>query len=405
MTSPAKPRRWLILSIHSIRQDYLFRPNDELFFLIRSFDMEGLLEDLEKHPPQIKYQILITEFPIDNNDNTYVVRPNDREIVKFRLNELDFCQKLDDFRIDAFFSYTTFAPMLMQIRNILLNDNYFSKIMPIWKADHLLMNEHFDWMGTLQNSSLAKININNIPDINADQTDVLDQFMTTVFLPQKIDTNKICVRSIEGIQDTFKTKKPVAVILQQVIGDTALITSTEKKYHDYTWTFDFISKHPDVFFIVKDHPEQHFIIANHPHENFWNHHEGENWVYLPPNSKYDTLSLSMNADFAITFNSRAGIDTLYWTTLVSGGDRYRHKEICYYPEDFHANAPPKKRSDVLKFMYYLITRCLFIPGINGDEEHFDRWLDWTNEYRLSVGISQTNLKQATLQELNYLSKR
>ena len=273
----------------------------------------------------------------------------------------------------------------------------------MWNSDSLFNQTCFEWMGSLQYSNMSQINVNNIPEISMEQIDILDHFLVTEFLPNKISADKKCIQSHEELQDEFHTTKPIAVILQQVINDTALVISVKKHYHDYTWTAELTKSHPDVYFIIKDHPEQHAKSPDHPHQNFWQEWKGPNWIYLPPHSAYDTLCLTMHADFAITINSRAGLDTLYWTNLVCAGDRYRHKEICHYLEDFHAEAPPKKRSDILKFLYYLITRSLFIPGFNGNKEHFYRWLEWTNKYRLSVGRSQTNLRQVTTQELEYLN--
>jgi len=290
-----------------------------------------------------------------------------------QLSELE--NLIKKYKIDSFFSHATFWPPMLRFRKMMLSPSLFEKVLSIWHEGGFLRHICFqlDWYGWNGYSSLANMDISNLPILNLKQKIFVDEFMQQVFLPQKINSNKMQFSSKQDIKDEFKiSQKSICLICLQVHGDSVLTQFAPKGYSNSKWAFDFVVRHPNCFFIIKDHPKQKTKLK---------FEKKCNWLYLLPSSKYDTQSLAMNVDAIIVVNSTVGMESIYWTPVFRAGHTiYSHDSISQSLDKFNVNNIKKK--DVYSFLYYAIKFFHYTPGINADSH--SEWFNFIDKHRKTI---------------------
>lgn len=323
------------------------------------------------------------------NDNVVLLLLNSTEEIRAAVNVInkhgylvvhyeDDLQILHDViekeQINTFFSHASFSTPLLQIRQMLLT-KYFHKVLPVWYEGGFYRHVTFqhDWLGWNACGSLAKMDINKIPELTSWQRDFVHDFVLGMFLTTKLKhNNRRIVQSKDNLRELCKTNKPICLIALQVMNDTVVVNFAPPEYRSRAWAFQLADRHRDMFFIIKDHPLQ-IEFSDIPKKI-----RGANWLYLPHLADWDTQTMGMHADLAVTVNSTVGFELLFWTPVVATGKSvYTHDQICYRAQDFRIDLPAKKESDIYKYLHYAITRYHFTPSIM-DRAH---WLD-SNNYHM-----------------------
>lgn len=277
-----------------------------------------------------------------------------------------FREILDKYEINSFFSHATFSPQVLEIRKW-LNNQFFDRVLSVWHEGGFLRHVCFqmDWWGWNGYSSLAEMDISNLPALNIQQKEFVDLFMNKRFLAQKILNTEHKYKPLKESKKFNRT----ALIALQVEKDSVLTNFAPEEYQGREWAFKFVQEHQDTFFIIRDHPKQLTALDKT---------KGSNWIYIPPDGNINTLTIAQKVDAVVVVNSTVGMESLFWTPVYRAGKTiYSHDELTLPLEDF--NTKLDNRDLVYRFLYYVITTFHYTPGISADNH--PEWFDKISLFR------------------------
>ena len=285
---------------------------------------------------------------------------NDYRVVNYHNDLQLFRDVIQQERINTFYSHASFHSEILKFRQS-LSIEYAQQVLPIWFEGGFFRHVTFqhDSVGWNAWGSLATQDISQLPELTAKQKDFVHEFVVGTFLPAKLQREtRRQVSSQAQLRDICKTTKPICLVPLQVDSDSTIVHFAPPKYRTKSWAFNLAQNNEDMFFIIKDHPKQTSF------EDLRLGNKGDNWLCLSSLVDWDTQTMAMNADLVACVNSTVGFESLFWTPVIAGGDSiYTHGEVCYKMNEFRAGLPPKRESDIYKFLHYAITRYHYTPSI------------------------------------------